>query len=154
MGTRTRGHLSGGLARLLKPARSRWLLAAGLFMLLSVTNQAYAKVKRRPHCMRRCVPTETTGTASWYGLKSRGRKMANGRPFNPYALSAASRTLPLGTLVRVTSVRNRRQVLVRIADRGPYVNCRVIDLSLAAARVLGFEHQGLTPVTVEIIAER
>lgn len=154
MGASSRRHSGRRLAGQLNPVRSGWLLAISLFVLLTVTNQAVARVKRRPHFMHRCLPTEMTGTASWYGLKWRGRRMANGHPFNPYALSAASRTIPLGSLVRVTSIRTRRQVLVRIADRGPYINCRVIDLSLAAARVLGFEYQGVTPVELEVIAER
>jgi rare lipoprotein A len=85
------------------------------------------------------------GIASVYAYS--GSKTASGERANPGALSAAHRTLPFGTQVRVTNKRNGRSVLVRINDRGPFTRGRVIDVTPAAARVLGFS--GLTPVTLE-----
>lgn len=88
-----------------------------------------------------------TGIASVYAYES-GRT-ANGERVSPRALTAAHKTLPFGTRVRVTNRRNGRSVIVRINDRGPFVRGRIIDLTPAAARALGFS--GLAPVTVTIV---
>jgi rare lipoprotein A len=92
------------------------------------------------------------GWASWYGVYHHGKPTASGERFSMYRLTAAHRTLPLGTTAVVTHLRTRRQVMVRINDRGPYVEPRrrVIDLSRAAARRLGFERPGLAPVRVVV----
>ena len=92
------------------------------------------------------------GTASWYGEREQGRLMASGKPFNMYAMIAANRTLPLGTRVEVTNLRNGRSVVVRIMDRGPRPASRAIDLSKAAANRLGFTHQGLTRVRIIVLS--
>lgn len=86
------------------------------------------------------------GVASWYGPGFHGRTTANGEHFNTHALTAAHRTLPFGTKVRVTNKSNGRSVVVRINDRGPYVGGRVIDLSDASARALGMS--GLAKVSL------
>ncbi|MGH9514451.1 MAG: septal ring lytic transglycosylase RlpA family protein [Terriglobales bacterium] len=91
------------------------------------------------------------GTASWYGDYFEGRPTASGEPFNMYDMTAAHLTLPLGTLVRVTNLRNHRSVIVRINDRGPYVDGRIVDLSYNAARVLHFEQQGLQRVRLDVL---
>lgn len=91
------------------------------------------------------------GTASWYGDYFEGRPTASGEPFNMYDMTAAHLTLPLGTLVRVTNLRNHRSVIVRINDRGPYVDGRIVDLSYNAARVLHFDQQGLQRVRLDVI---
>lgn len=85
----------------------------------------------------RTVVRPQAGIASWYGPGFHGRTTANGERFNTHALTAAHRTLPFGTKVRVTNRNNGRSVVVRINDRGPYVGGRVIDLSNASARALG-----------------
>jgi rare lipoprotein A len=85
----------------------------------------------------RAVVRPQAGIASWYGPGFHGRTTANGERFNTHALTAAHRTLPFGTKVRVTNRNNGRSVVVRINDRGPYVGGRVIDLSNASARALG-----------------
>ena len=79
------------------------------------------------------TPKVQYGTASWYGAKAQGRLMASGEPFDENALVAAHRTLPLGTTVIVTNLRNGLSVIVRIMDRGPMITSRIIDLSKAAA---------------------
>ena len=94
------------------------------------------------------------GVASWYGEQFHGRQAANGEIFNMEALTAAHRTMPLGSVVRVVNLSNGRHVHVRITDRGPYVNGRILDLSHAAAVQLGMEHGGLTHVQVEIVGQR
>jgi len=90
------------------------------------------------------------GWASWYGSFHHGKSTANGERFSMHRLTAAHRPLPLGTTVVVTHLRTRRQGAVRINDRGPYVDHkrRIIDLSRAAARRLGFEHPGLAPMRI------
>jgi rare lipoprotein A len=91
------------------------------------------------------------GVASWYGEAWQGRLMASGKPYNEYDMVAAHRTLPLGTEVSVTNLRNGRSVIVRIMDRGPHVAGRAIDLSKAAAERLRFTHQGLAPVKIRVL---
>jgi rare lipoprotein A len=97
-------------------------------------------------------PTHTLqGVASWYGYPHHGRITASGRRFNMYELTAAHRTLPLGSRIRVTNLGNGRAVTVTITDRGPFVKNRVLDLSYAAAREIGMVGPGTTPVQLEII---
>src|SRR6516164_2783662 len=91
------------------------------------------------------------GTASWYGEEFEGKSTASGEPYNMYDLTAAHPTLPLGTYVKVTNLRNRKAVVVRINDRGPVVEGRIIDLSYGAAEALGFEHLGLQKVRIDVV---
>src|SRR6185312_17430961 len=92
------------------------------------------------------------GTASWYGDFHHGRKTASGERFNMKELTAAHRALKLGTVLRVTNLDNGRTATVRINDRGPYVNNRIIDLSAAAAHDLGMKQDGLAHVRIEAFA--
>lgn len=94
------------------------------------------------------------GTASWYGEDFEGKPTASGEPYNMYDLTAAHPTLPLGTLVKVTNLRNRRAVVVRINDRGPVVPGRIIDVSYSAARVLKFQEQGIQRVRLDVLPGR
>jgi rare lipoprotein A len=99
------------------------------------------------------VPTEDpnydrSGVASWYGPDFQGKKTANGETYDMNALSAAHTTLPLPSYVYVTNLANGRTILVRVNDRGPYVQGRIIDLSKAAARALGTEANGIGHVRV------
>ena len=100
------------------------------------------------------VGIKDRGVASWYGEQFHGKQAANGEIFNMEALTAAHRTMPLGSVVRVVNLSNGRHIHVRITDRGPYVNGRILDLSHAAAVQLGMEHGGLTYVQVEIVGQR
>ena len=96
---------------------------------------------------------QETGIASWYGPKFHGRKTANGERFDQNSISAAHRTLPLPSMVRVTNMENGRALRVRINDRGPFIHGRIIDLSRRAAQLLGFVGEGTAKVRVEIIAD-
>jgi rare lipoprotein A (peptidoglycan hydrolase) len=98
------------------------------------------------------VPSVQTGYASWYGKRHHGRETASGEAYNMNALTAAHPSLPLGTRLRVTNLRNGRSVEVRVNDRGPVVDGRVLDLSYAAARDLGAVAPGVIPVRVRVIA--
>jgi peptidoglycan lytic transglycosylase len=94
---------------------------------------------------------QLAGTASWYGQHWRGRPTASGVRFDPNRLTAAHRSLPLNTRVRVTNLENARSVTVLINDRGPYIDGRVIDLSRAAAHRLGMVKEGLAPVRIKVL---
>lgn len=111
-----------------------------------------------------CAPTRTeapagasaprrvqTGRASWYGQTHQGKKTASGEPFDMNALTAAHRTLPLGTRVLVTNLANGRSVEVRINDRGPAVADRIIDLSYGAARALDAVGDGVVRVRISVV---
>ena len=109
------------------------------------TKSTHVNVKRaRPY---------QVGTASWYGSYFDGKETASGEPFDMYDLTAAHPTLPLGTMVKVTNLRNGRAVVVRVNDRGPVVEGRIIDLSYQAARELHLEHQGIQTVRLDIVSE-
>ena len=96
-------------------------------------------------------PEPVVGRASYYGPGFAGRRTASGEVFHPEELTAAHRFLPLGTKVRVTNLNNGNSVLVTINDRGPYVRGRHIDLSVAAARVLGMLGQGVCRVRMDVL---
>jgi rare lipoprotein A len=88
------------------------------------------------------------GLASWYGPKFHGRRTASGERYDMHGLTAAHKTLPFGTKVRVRSVQTGKEVVVRINDRGPYKRSRIIDLSLGAITALGLRHRGVTEVVL------
>lgn len=90
------------------------------------------------------------GTASWYGDYFQGKQTASGEPYDMRDFTAAHPTLPLGTFVRVTNLKNGKAVVVRINDRGPVVDGRIIDVSYNAARALGFKERGLQKVRLDI----
>lgn len=91
------------------------------------------------------------GNASWYGAPFHGRRASNGEVYDMYKLTAAHRTLPFETTVRVTNLKNGRSTVVRITDRGPFVENRIIDLSLGAAREIELVGPGIAPVRVEVL---
>jgi rare lipoprotein A len=93
-----------------------------------------------------------TGLASWYGRKFHGRLTSSGEPYDMYSLTAAHRSLPIPTYVRVTNLDNGRSSVVRVNDRGPFHSDRIIDLSYAAAVKLDFADQGTARVRVEVLA--
>jgi rare lipoprotein A len=91
------------------------------------------------------------GTASWYGEFFDGKPTASGEPYDMYDMTAASLTIPLGTYVRVTNLRNGRAVVVKVNDRGPVVPGRIIDLSYSAAEALQFRQRGLQRVRLDLV---
>jgi len=95
--------------------------------------------------------SEMEGIASWYGADFNGRLTANGEVYDMYAYTAAHKTLPLGTVVKVTNVESGQTVEVRINDRGPYVKGRIIDLSRTAGRAIGIREEGTAKVKLEIV---
>lgn len=117
-------------------------IAFGLALSVTVPAQAGDKVE---------ALKTITGPASWYGSKFHGRTTANGERYNMHGMTAAHKTLPFGTKVRVTNQNTGRAVTVRINDRGPFVSNRVIDLSRGAAQAVGMISQGVAPVKIEVL---
>lgn len=96
---------------------------------------------------------DEVGYASWYGKDFHGKKTANGEYFNMNALTAAHKTLPMPTFVKVTNLSNGRTIVLRVNDRGPFVGDRIIDISRRGAQLLGFDKQGLTKVRIQAVDE-
>lgn len=121
--------------------------------------ESYASANMRPYTIRgiRYQPLKTgkgfsdKGHASWYGQKFHGHLTANGEIYDMYQMSAAHKTLPLPSFVRVTNLKNGKQVVVRVNDRGPFHSGRVIDLSYAAALKLDVLKTGITDVKLDVI---
>ncbi|MBI4517024.1 MAG: septal ring lytic transglycosylase RlpA family protein [Deltaproteobacteria bacterium] len=107
-----------------------------------------------PAGARQLHPRRMVTKASWYGEAFKNRLTASGARFDPEQLSGAHRSLPLGSLVRVTDMKHGRSVVIRINDRGPYVEGRGIDLSYAAARRLGIVRRGIARVHVEVLSQK
>jgi|SRR5579872_185023 len=131
------------------------ILMAALFLVANVgaapvpdhpVSQVKAKIKASPSAPK---PYQI-GKASWYGKQFHGRATASGEGFDMFDLTAAHRQLPLGTLVKVTDLRNGKWIIVRINDRGPYIKGRIMDLSYSAARMLDF-HAGVERVRLDIV---
>jgi len=91
------------------------------------------------------------GTASYYGTYFHGRPTASGEKYNQFALTAAHKTLPLGTILKVTNAQNNKSVYVKVNDRGPYIKGRIIDLSTKAAEMLGYRNKGTAYVKIEVV---
>jgi len=106
-----------------------------------------------PLTMVHQTPKGEIGTASWYGIERQGMPTTSGELFDENKLTAAHRKLPLGTMVRVTNLRNHRSTFVKVNDRGPGVVGRVIDVSWAAAKELGFLEAGLTRVEIDEVSD-
>ena len=117
-----------------------------------IVGQPY-QINGRTYYPREDLGYDRTGTASWYGSDFHGRRTANGETYDMNAMTAAHPTLPMPTIVRVTNLDNGRSVIVRINDRGPFAEDRIIDMSRAGARELGFESKGLARVRVTVLRE-
>jgi rare lipoprotein A len=123
-----------GLIALSPKSEARSSTAIGLSPLTVTPNERYQ-----------------TGVASWYGQEFQGNTTASGETFDLNGLTAAHLTLPFGTTIRVTNLKNNKNILLRVNDRGPHIGQRLIDVSWAAAKRLGFVHAGTTPVRVEVV---
>ena len=136
--------------RLARAQRLAAFFALALFVLGNIVpgDAIAGSVKARVKKARR-----ESGVASYYGREFYHRPTASGERFDPKDLTAAHRTLPFGTRVRVTNLANGRRVVVRINDRGPFKKGRVLDVSPAAARKLGFASQGLARVRLDVLSK-
>jgi rare lipoprotein A len=131
----------------------RWILIICVLAFLSACGRKTVRVAP-PGATAGAAATEMQGLASYYAEPYHGRKTANGETFDTYnAMTAAHRTLPFNTVVRVTNKVNGKEVDVRINDRGPFIDGRVIDLSLIAARNIDMVRAGVVPVELTILKE-
>lgn len=124
-------------------------------LVLTTTAEAKTQITRttiHQHEIKKVSQIRKTGVASWYGYESVKRRKpitASGQPFNPRHLTAAHRTLPFGTKVKVTNMENKKSVVVTINDRGPFVKNRIIDLSKTAAKHIGID--GVQKVNLSVM---
>jgi len=117
----------------------------GTEKVYSVNGQVYYPKKEVP------IGWTQRGIASWYGPKFHGKYTSNGEIYNMYDFTAAHKTLPMNTMVKVTNLNNGKSVLVRINDRGPFVKGRIIDLSYVAGKQIGLDKSGTAPVKITVI---
>ena len=115
------------------------------------TGSAKPKDKKTPKATQNDSKPYQIGRASWYGKQFDGRTTASGEPYDMFQFTAAHRQLPLGTWVRVTNLRNGKWVMVRINDRGPVPESRIIDLSYGAAQILDLRARGVERVRLDIV---
>ena len=133
--------------------------SSGDFKSKPNTSPASQKATMRPYTIngKTYYPTtvnigdQATGIASWYGPNFHGKKTSNGEIYNMYAMTAAHKTLPMNTIIKVTNLRNNRTTQVRINDRGPFVAGRIIDLSKSAANKIDMLSSGTAPVRLEVV---
>jgi rare lipoprotein A len=140
-------------ARLPRRGVRRGALAA-LGVLAVIAAVTACAEKRQPVVPAAAAPEpgrRVVGFASWYGQWHHGRSTASGERYDMHRMTAAHRTLPFGTRLRVTSVENGRSIVVRVNDRGPHVAGRMLDLSYAAAKALGMVGNGVARVEVVIL---
>jgi rare lipoprotein A len=116
------------------------------------TQKAYS-VNGKVYYPKKEVPIGWTqrGIASWYGPNFHGKYTSNGEVYNMFAYTAAHKTLPMDTVVKVTNLNNHKSVIVRINDRGPFVKGRIIDLSYAAGKKIGLDRTGTAPVVLKVV---
>jgi len=134
-------------------SRYRRPFAAALLLLVTVSGSnaqaaPSSQTRKHPEPMKHGRWVQV-GTASWYGHRFQNRRTASGEAFDLHMYTCAHRTLPIGTLVKVTNLATHRSVLVRVNDRGPLAPGLAVDLSYAAARALGFNHGGRMRVRLE-----
>ena len=150
-----RRRFAEGLAVLLSVASLGAGAASGPSLEAAKVTKPWVTVTARkadPHTKQKTKNSQPyqVGTASWYGEYFQGKQTASGEPYDMHDLTAAHPTLPLGTFVKVTNLKNGRTVVVRINDRGPVVDGRIIDVSYNAARALGFRERGIQRVRLDI----
>ncbi|WP_299706620.1 septal ring lytic transglycosylase RlpA family protein [uncultured Pontibacter sp.] len=125
----------------MKNDRKCFILTVIIFLFIGVSQPTFAQSNDKTQI----------GSASWYGSKYHGRKTSSGERYNKNDMTAAHKTLPFGTMVKVTNPANDKSVVLRINDRGPFVGNRIIDVSEAAARKLDIHARGVAKVKVEVI---
>ncbi|MFL6857590.1 MAG: septal ring lytic transglycosylase RlpA family protein [Allosphingosinicella sp.] len=117
----------------------------------AATDATPATIETKLEAVQQAFDEIGTGRASYYGRELEGNRTASGERFHAAALTAAHRTLPLGTKLRVTNLANGRSVIVRVNDRGPFIRGRLLDVSLAAAREIGMVASGSADVRLEVV---
>ena len=131
-------------------------VASADYLVYQVSNVQQYDIYEKPPAVYQPIPEPTNrspdiGKASYYGIQYNGRPTASGETYDMYAMTAAHRTLPFGTQVKVTNLANGKSTIVRVNDRGPYAHGRVIDLSVAAAKAIGSAGSGTARVSLEVL---
>ncbi len=116
-----------------------------------LSGKSYVVRGQRYYLLKTAEGYDETGIGTWYGPGFHGRKTASGEIFNQNAMTAAHKTLPLGTKVRVTNLNNNKTIVVRINDRGPFAKTKIIDLSRKAGDIIGIRRAGIAPMRVQAI---
>ena len=114
-------------------------------------NRPYIAFEKKYTPMKKIIPFEEEGYASWYGKRYHGRKTSIGETYDMYQMTGAHKTLPLPCYIKVTNLENKRSVIIRVNDRGPFIDQRIVDLSYAAAHKLGIVDKGSELVKIEMI---
>jgi len=122
-----------------------------LFFIVLFTASCATPSVKHPQTSTVRIGETFRGVATWYGKKFNHKKTASGERFNMNELTAAHRQLPFGTKLEVTNLSNDKKVIVRINDRGPFIKGRILDLSFAAAKVLGFTKAGTAQISARVI---
>ena len=132
------------------------IIFLSLFVIFSLSScgSLFGKKKDRSDTSAKAGEYSETGIASYYGDKYEGRPTASGEKFRQKLLTAAHRTLPFGTMVTVTNLKNQKKIRVRINDRGPFVKGRIIDVTRKGAEMLDFVRDGLVEVKIEYDVEK
>ena len=135
--------------------KERWLKrgCAGILLLIALNCSLVSCALFYKHVPVEAWEDEMTGYASWYGKEYHGRKTSNGEIYDMYGLTAAHRTLPLGCEVKITNLENGKEVHVRVNDRGPFIEGRIVDLSYGSATAIGMVNQGLARVHLTLLKE-
>ncbi len=118
------------------------------------SGKSYVVRGKRYYLLNTAEGYDETGIGTWYGPGFHGRKTASGEVFNQNAMTAAHKTLPLGTKVRVTNLKNNKSIVVRINDRGPFSPKKIIDLSKRAGYIICISKAGIAPMRVQAISEK
>ncbi len=126
--------------------------AVAAFVALSARSEARPPELKMLQAPMAAAANSQFGVASWYGPESQGLPTASGQPFDMDGMTCAHRELPLGTRIRVTNLLNARTLILKVTDRGPAVASRVLDVSMGAAKKLGFLGAGLTPVRIQVVS--
>src|SRR5208337_609109 len=132
----------------------RLLMGCAVAGLIALSPKSEARLSTYLSPPRLCVTPNKgyeIGVASWYGQEFQGNTTASGEVYDLNGLTAAHQTLPFGTTIRVTNLGNSKNILLRVNDRGPHIGQRLLDVSWAAAKRLGFVNSGTTPVRVEVV---
>ena len=114
-------------------------------------NRPYVAFDKKYVPMKKIIPFEEEGYASWYGKRYHGRKTSIGETYDMYQMTGAHKTLPLPCYIKVTNLKNKRSVIIRVNDRGPFIDERIVDLSYAAAHRLKIIKQGSELVKIEMV---
>lgn len=129
------------------------LHSPSVFAKTKATQRPYVIKGKRYYPIPSAVGYAEKGIASWYGKKFHGKKTSNGEIYNMYSMTAAHKTLPMNTSLLVTNIKNGKQIVVRVNDRGPFVQGRIVDLSYHAANEIGMTHAGVAQVHIQAISK-